>query len=131
MTPGTAGDPSARLKICSTNNVLLSREGKQSPILTFFFQNNHLKSTCKSSFESRSPLINNILFADMLTVLICPELKDKTPVNISRESTAQNVEGWGRWSALLPPPAGKQLLKPSPPPLFCHSNAPTPQSNQQ
>lgn len=35
------------------------------------------------------------MFVDMLTVLISPELEDKTPVNISRKSTTPEAGGVG------------------------------------
>lgn len=72
------------------------------------------KNLPDNSFEFHSSVINNIVFADNLAVLISLELQNKTPVNITRKSTTQKLKGWGCSNVMLPPPAGKQLLKPFP-----------------
>lgn len=82
--------------------------------LGFFVLNMSKKNLPDNSFEFHSSVINNIVFADNLAVLISLELQNKTPVNITRKSTTQKLKGWGCSNVMLPPPAGKQLLKPFP-----------------
>lgn len=82
--------------------------------LVFFVLNMSKKNLPDNSFEFHSSVINNIVFADNLAVLISLELQNKTPVNITRKSTTQKLKGWGCSNVMLPPPAGKQLLKPFP-----------------
>lgn len=80
----------------------------------FCFKYEQKKNLPDNSFEFHSSVINNIVFADNLAVLISLELQNKTPVNITRKSTTQKLKGWGCSNVMLPPPAGKQLLKPFP-----------------